>query len=297
VITAKRLPSNPILRPFQDARVGANLNGPSLIRVPDWVKNPLGRYYLYFGHHKGSFIRMAYANNLEGPWRVHAPGVLSLEDTIFRGHIASPDVHIDHAAQRIVMYYHGPGDPNRNRNGEGPGAGQKTTVALSSDGLEFISKDEVLGDAYFRVFEWGNRFYAVAMPGVFYASEDGLTGFSQGPTYWNENMRHSAVLVKGDRLHVFYSSVGDTPEHILLSTIHLTDDWNAWTPTEPVSVLRPDGDHEGGDLTLRPSVRGWAPKRVRECRDPGIFTEGGKHYLLYSVAGEYGIAIAELSGL
>jgi hypothetical protein len=29
-------------------------------------------------------------------------------------------------------------------------------------------------------------------------------------------------------------------------------------------------------------------------RDPGIFREGGDTYLLYSVAGEYGIAIARL---
>lgn len=27
-------------------RDGENINGPSLIRVPAWVKNPLGRYYL-----------------------------------------------------------------------------------------------------------------------------------------------------------------------------------------------------------------------------------------------------------
>jgi hypothetical protein len=29
-------------------------------------------------------------------------------------------------------------------------------------------------------------------------------------------------------------------------------------------------------------------------RDPGIFVEGGKTYLLYSIAGESGIAIGEL---
>jgi hypothetical protein len=33
---------------------------------------------------------------------------------------------------------------------------------------------------------------------------------------------------------------------------------------------------------------------VRQLRDPAIFPENGKTYLLYSIAGENGIAIAEL---
>ena len=37
-----------------------------------------------------------------------------------------------------------------------------------------------------------------------------------------------------------------------------------------------------------------APGRVRQLRDPAIFREDRKTYLLYSVAGESGLAIAEL---
>jgi hypothetical protein len=33
---------------------------------------------------------------------------------------------------------------------------------------------------------------------------------------------------------------------------------------------------------------------VRQLRDPAIFREDGKTYLLYSIAGESGIAVAEL---
>jgi hypothetical protein len=33
---------------------------------------------------------------------------------------------------------------------------------------------------------------------------------------------------------------------------------------------------------------------VRQLRDPAIYQEDGRTYLLYSVAGEHGIAIAEL---
>ena len=60
-----------------------NINGPTVIRVPDWVKNPLGRYYMYFAHHKGSYIRLAYADHPEGPWRVHRRQVMPLETSGF----------------------------------------------------------------------------------------------------------------------------------------------------------------------------------------------------------------------
>ena len=43
----------------------SNINGPSLVRVPEWVENPLGKYYLYFAHHRGAYIRLAYADALK----------------------------------------------------------------------------------------------------------------------------------------------------------------------------------------------------------------------------------------
>ena len=41
-----------------DERMGGNIQGPSLIKVPDWVENPLGNYYLYFADHRGIYIRI-----------------------------------------------------------------------------------------------------------------------------------------------------------------------------------------------------------------------------------------------
>lgn len=35
--------------------------------------------------------------------------------------------------------------------------------------------------------------------------------------------------------------------------------------------------------------------RVRQLRDPGIFFENGKTYLLHSIAGESALAISELA--
>jgi hypothetical protein len=60
-----------------------NINGPSLIRVPEWLPNPLGKYYLYFADHKGDHIRLAYADSVAGPWSVYEPGSLTLADSGF----------------------------------------------------------------------------------------------------------------------------------------------------------------------------------------------------------------------
>lgn len=280
----ERLPNNPIITPNMDGRMGDNINGPSLIRVPDWVDGPLGRYYLYFAHHKGGYIRLAFADRLRGPWATYEPGVLDLADAHCQGHIASPDVHIDHGRREIRMYYHGPV----------PGKGQQSKVALSGDGLHFAARPEDLGTSYFRAFRWNGCTYALGMPGVFYRSEDGLTGFEQGPALFTERMRHSALMLDGDILSVFYSNAGDCPECILRATVRLTPDWMGWTASEPEVILEPETDYEGANLPLEPSVRGWSPERVRQLRDPCIYREGDDTYLLYSTAGESGIAIARL---
>ncbi len=82
-IRVERLLDAPIISPSTDPSIGENIQGPSLIRVPDWVENPLGRYYLYFADHKGSYIRLAYADDLLGPWSVHEPGSLQIENSHF----------------------------------------------------------------------------------------------------------------------------------------------------------------------------------------------------------------------
>ncbi len=66
----ERFDTNPIIHHYMEGlegRVGDNINGPSLIRVPDWLEDPLGKYYLYFAHHGGYHIRLAYADAMEDP--------------------------------------------------------------------------------------------------------------------------------------------------------------------------------------------------------------------------------------
>jgi hypothetical protein len=244
-----RLLDQPIISPKLHPSIGVNIQGPSMIRVPDWIDRPLGRYYLYFADHKGSYIRLAYADQPTGPWAIHAPGSLHLAQSRFlteppiatpdqvaryeaqlrqRGtvishdalseittpHIASPDVHVDPVNRRIVMYFHGLEDV----------ATQVSRVAISRDGIGFAAQPEVLGPSYLRVFPHNGMTYALAMPGRVHRSQDRLHGFEPGPMLFNPTMRHSAVLKRGNELLVFWTQVGEAPERILLSRIDLAGD-------------------------------------------------------------------------
>ena len=320
-VRVERLLDAPIITPDLHPSIGVNIQGPSLIEVPDWVEDRLGRYYLYFADHKGLYIRLAYADDLLGPWTIHPPGSLQIADSYFlteppevapevaarlrasqerRGvpmshdglfeatapHIASPDVHVDDANRRIVMYFHGLDDVST----------QTTRVATSPDGIDFETRPERLGRTYMRVFEHGGYTYALSMPGQFYRSRDPLGGFEQGPLLFNADMRHLALLKRDDTLYVFWTQVGEAPERIKLSTIDLAGDWMTWKETPGVEVLRPEFDWEGADAPLEPSVRSTAYGHVNQLRDPAIFEDAGsgRIFLLYAVAGESGIAIAEV---
>jgi hypothetical protein len=133
------------------------------------------------------------------------------------------------------------------------------------------------------------------MPGVFYRSRDGLSDFTEGPKLFTDNMRHSALKLDGHQLSVFFTNAGDCPERILLSVIDLRADWRSWVASEPRTVLEPELGYEGGQLPRLPSARGLVHGQVCQLRDPAIFSEDGRSYLLYSVAGEHGIAVAELA--
>jgi hypothetical protein len=304
----RRLTGNPFITPTMLAGPdGRNINGPSLIRVPAWLPGKLGKYYLYFAHHHGESIRLAYSDQLTGPWKVYAQGVLHMDHVDVSRvhqsiekirHIASPDVHVDEISRTLVMYFHCPtfigGDPAQKES-----YSQETFAAQSSDGLHFTSQSTRLGRSYMKMFPWNGMYYAVAPDGIFYRSQDPLQAFEKGPNpfqglFGERMIRHPAVHLDGDTLSVYHSLIGDRPEQILRNKIHLTPDWNTWKVQPTEVILRPLRIWEGGNLPTAQSRKGARYRRVREVRDPAIYTEDGKQYLLYSVAGESGIAIAEI---
>ncbi len=313
MINAARVIDQPIIHPGSDKGIGTNINGPSVIAVPSWVANPLGRFYLYFAHHQGKHIRMAYADRIEGPWQIYTPGVLNLEDSLFEStdipswskelmgtdlyaHIASPDVHIDHENQRIRMYYHG----------MLADADQQTRVAYSQDGLHFIPNPLLLGAPYFRAFKHNKWVYVFSWGGQLLRAETWDGPFQQGPilkgiatdTQPNRIFRHCAILVRDNVAHVFFSCIGDCPEQILHTKINLQENWENWSASSARRILKPELLWEGAQLPKIASKVGAAHEPCHELRDPCIFEYGQTVYLLYCGAGESGgIGVAKLTDI
>jgi len=284
-----RCAENPLITADSSPTIGDNINGPSVIRAPDWLPQRLGRYYMYFAHHKGTFIRLAYSDKLCGKWKVYEPGTLRLEQAKdFVDHIASPDVHVDESKRQIRMYFHGPRSDGIR--------GQRTGVAVSGDGIHFEVVGSNLGMAYFRVFWWRDAFYAVARgnkSGALLRSIHSMNIFAKGPDII-PRMRHAAILPWDDAFLVFFSRIGDAPERILVSSMSIGQDWHKVIISPPAKVLKPSTIYEGNDLPVVPSKSG-PTKRARQLRDPAVFQDEGRIYLFYSIAGESGIALSELN--
>lgn len=295
MFTATRLTDAPLITPahFTAAGIdgGNNINGPSLIRKPAWIDAP-GKYWLYFAHHRDHYIRLAIADDLLGPYTLVPGGTLQRSQTHFNDHIASPDVFVDNANKRVVMFYHGccRADPNVPWD-------QISCVAFSDDGIHFKSNRETLSPSYLRMFTWRGKHFGIAMPGILFRSADGLTKFEQGPRMIPEDARHFATLVREDVLHLFYSIKGDCPERIVHRPVTLSDDFHDWKIGEKSDILRPERDYEGVNAEHIPSRNGAVWKPSYQLRDPAIFEENGITYLLHTVAGESGIAIARLDAI
>jgi len=297
---------------------GENINGPSLIRLPDWI--PLDKrvdssavYYLYFAHHQGNYIRLAWATELEGPYYLYGTGkdvaveergVLDLgaDDKIYldngiiiEKHVASPDVHVDDNNQRIIMYFHSPT--------EFPG-GQRTFVSFSPYGLSFLDSIQpvALGGSYFKVFDYKYTMYAVDNRADIYQGgrvDDSWkipAGFNFENMLWTQpkidhfqvdldadpalagtgiQIRHVGVHVAEDTLYVFYSRIGDAPERIMLSTIRLDNrTFEDWDSSyPPMEILRPEFVWEGFNLPNLPSDGGSSKEKVNQLRDPDVFED------------------------
>jgi hypothetical protein len=322
-ITATRFPENPLIRVNTSRSVGDNVNGPALIRVPDWVARPLGRYYMYFAHHSGQHIRLAYADSLHGPWKIHEPGVLHVADTAFYRpqpdpdpsppgvytHVASPEIYVDAGRKRLVMWFHGMWTegqrwPARLEDARAwvrtRGYAQFTQAAESADGIRFETRPAITRASYLRIFPHAGQFYGMARLGQLLRAQDPLASFEPGPDPFQGGpyagrVRHVALLPRAGNLEVFFSAIGEAPEKILHTTIPLAGDWSQWKARGYDEVLAPEAAYECPHLPAARSEVGEIHGPARQLRDPALLVDGGKIFLFYTVCGEQGIGAAEIA--
>lgn len=305
MIEAIRIGDGPILQQAMCDSLGDNLNGPSLIARPDWAPGP-GRLMLYFAHHKGGHIRLAFADRPEGPWQIHRPGVLPLAETPLAQtrpdtqqpawaretghdglypHLASPDVWLDHETRQVHMLFHG-----LMADGE-----QASFAATSLDGLDWHVTGSRIDETYMRRFAHCGQVYAMARLGILMRlTPDGT--WQSAPQTIPGAPRHVAVMVRGDLLHVVFSRIGDAPERLLHTCLDLSGTWPDWQPIGPeTELLRPNLPWEGAAQPIRPSFVG-AVDFAHELRDPALFELDGETYLIYSGGGEHALGLARLIG-
>lgn len=305
MVSATRIGSGPIIHAGMCPRLGDNINGPSVVTRPDWAPGP-GRLMLYFAHHMGRHIRLAFSDRPQGPWAIHTTGVLPLTDTplaqtrpdlpqpdwaLAQGtdglypHLASPDVWLDHDTRQFHMLFHGLAD-----HGE-----QVSYTATSPDGLSWTVAGEPIAETYLRRFTHRGEAHAMARLGTL-LRQDRDGAWETGPSPLPGQARHVAVFAHGDLLHVFFTRIGDAPERILHTTLDLSPPWPDWQVGPERELLRPERPWEGADQPLRPSFVG-ATAFANELRDPGVFAFEDRTYLVYAGGGEAVLGLAELTGL
>lgn len=89
---------------------------PTIIKTEARVKNPLGKYYLYYAPHKHVAISMAYAESLDGPWKEYK------HNPVIKGPSA-PDIRWIDEHGKFLMWGH-------RKNSQ-------TELWTSKDGLNF----------------------------------------------------------------------------------------------------------------------------------------------------------------
>lgn len=276
---------------------GININGPSPIIAPDWLNNKLGKFYLYFAHHRGKYIRLAYSNHIEGPYKLKEGGTLQLSDALdCEDHVASPDVHVDHANQKIYMLFHG-----KSINS----VEQLTYLAESDNGINFKVFRKPVGEFYLKIIPWNGGWVGISRGGTLYLSKSSIFDLKkiEKQIYHKRNyfgnadgdIRHAALQIIENFLYIFYTRIGDAPESILCNIINLKINPENWKISDTLVISKPTEIWEGSTLELKKSKPGLAAQKENALRDPAILYYMNKTFMFYSVAGESGIAVQEIN--
>jgi hypothetical protein len=276
---------------------GQYINGPTVIKVPNWVEDSLGAYYMYFADHHGLEIRLAFSDALSGPWTVSPNPVVRLNNNLaIRDHIASPDIYVDHDSHTIYMTVHGEPISTMYDN-------QVSVLVESEDGKSFAQDPSYAGSiwadfAYARILKIDDMFVRINPRKHQVSRSDSIIGPFSDPVSYSlpieREHRHASVLLDGSNIVLYYTRLRDAPERIYRATIDADQPWGQWALTNEECVRRPELSWEGARFPVALSKTGPA-HFVNQLRDPFIFDDGTHRALFYSYAGESGIAMATIS--
>ena len=235
---------------------GKNINGPCVIALPDWLPlekrvNPTAKYYLYFAHHNGSYIRMAWAKEIIGPWQLYNAdstisepnrGVISLygdgktkkillaNSIEISSHIASPIVQIDNENKRFKLFFHGPTKLTSEDKTD-----QRNFLAYSDDGIQFQKNISpvMLAGSYLYPFNYKGKYYGFSNGGLFHeapatgAIDKAPKNFDYSKTLWssrNNFFKEAIAKMNDNDFRVRHTSVYLENDllHIFFSSSHDT---------------------------------------------------------------------------
>lgn len=263
-----------------------NINGPSVIRSRPWMRIN-HTYIMYYAGHRGKQLRISVSEKVTGPWKV-------LSDVLLSGfmlqysHVASPDAIVDDVSRTIRLYFHA-----------AIGKKQRSYVGTSSDGVAFtLHTSRALAPFYLRIFQLDGVYFGLAKNNnngtLILRSESGLDSFVPGPLILPKS-RHTSVLALDERIFIFYSVVGESPERIYYTEIINKEDiWTSWKEGIGVPVLEPELPFEGAQIPMSPSTFGPSSGFLRQVQDPYVLVDAAKLYLFYSAGGEHAIGITQL---
>lgn len=125
---------------------------PSVIKVPEHIEKPLGKYYMYYAPHSNpGGICLAYSNDLNGEWIEYTENPIitnKWSDKYDVEHVSSPHVIYIEEKKQFFLYFHGDNE--------------QTRYAYSSNGIAFdyggiVLDTEILsqfsGLSYARTFK------------------------------------------------------------------------------------------------------------------------------------------------
>ncbi|MFB3902385.1 MAG: hypothetical protein ACE15E_02945 [Acidobacteriota bacterium] len=278
---------------------------PSVIRVPEWVKQPKGKFYMYYAEHSGTSIYVAAADRPEGPWKPLPDPVLTIDRTPFPDHISSPDVLVVPEQKRFYLYFHGAylDLPEYGYKREQP-----ASVTISDDPLHFPASKVIIATpgvnfAYFRAFRRDGWFYAIGRQQRLFRSRDAVH-WEGGPYLlsWDRfgdltreyplalsskeitgRTIHAGLVVhpEDQTLDCYFSLKDETGVSLQKVRISTRGDWLGWAPVEmPVRALT-----AGDPLDALPDGAAYV-------RDPFVLAEEGRLYLYYVAGPEKYICLA-----